>query len=167
LGKVVGGGLPLSGLVGTDEIMSHLAPLGSVYQAGTLSGNPICVEAGIAMLDLIQTEAPYEPLEELGKDFEETLLDEIQRERLPLSVNRVGSMVSVFAREENPSNDREATEINEELFQQYFWSMIEAGIMLPPSPFEAYFLNVALAQAPGDTWKQPLRKAFELIRERG
>ena len=164
LGKVVGGGLPLSGLVGTDEIMSHLAPLGPVYQAGTLSGNPICVEAGIAMLDLIREESPYEALESLGQDFETTLLDEIQRERLPFCVNRVGSMISVFAREQNPANDRDATEIDEELFNHYFWSMLESGVMLPPSPFEAYFLNVELAKAPGDVWKQPIRKAFEAIR---
>lgn len=164
LGKVVGGGLPLSALVGPDSIMSTLAPMGSVYQAGTLSGNPLCVEAGIAMLDLIEEEQPYESLEVIGKEIEETFLDEINRNRLPMSVSRVGSMISLFARENSPVNDQEATDIDEGLFQRFFWAMVEEGFMLPPSPFEAYFLNFGLKDLPSDEWKIAIRNAFEKLR---
>lgn len=164
LGKVVGGGLPLSALVGPDEIMSTLAPLGPVYQAGTLSGNPLCIEAGIAMLELIEKEQPYESLELLGQAMEEVFLDEVSRNRLSMSVSRVGSMISLFARENAPRNDREATDIDEELFKKYFWSMLEEGFMLPPSPFEAYFLNYRISELPTDEWKIAIRNAFERIR---
>ncbi|NCN42587.1 aminotransferase class III-fold pyridoxal phosphate-dependent enzyme [bacterium] len=163
-GKIVGGGMPLAALAGTDRIMAHLAPMGSVYQAGTLSGNPVCIEAGIAMMELIRQRDPYAQLEEFGQKFEDTLRNEISLSRTPFYVNRVGSMISVFARDSEPKNDTDTTEIDEKLFNKYFWAMLEEGFMLPPSPFEAYFLSIPLSEIPEDEWKTKIRNAFRKLR---
>jgi glutamate-1-semialdehyde 2,1-aminomutase len=164
LGKVVGGGLPLSALAGPNFLMEQLAPLGSVYQAGTLSGNPLCVQAGIEMMKLIDEEDPYSELEEFGQKLEEWIQDEIHRSRMPMCVSRVGSMISVFCRESRPKNDRETVEVDHKLFQKYFWLMAEEGFMLPPSPYEACFLAVPHARIDEDRWKKGLRNVFEKIR---
>jgi len=164
LGKIVGGGLPLSALAGRAEIMDHLAPLGPVYQAGTLSGNPLCVAAGTAMMKLIDAEDPYTQLEEFGAKLQAWIEDEATRCRLPLRVERVASMISVFFREEPLRNDRDALATDAGLFNQYFWKMLEEGFMLPPSPFEACFLALPHTKIGDDVWMKGLRRVFEQIR---
>ena len=116
------------------------------------------------MMNLIKQSDPYSRLEEFGKDFQETLENEIGVARLPFHVNRVGSMISVFARETEPKNDSDATKIDEKLFNRYFWAMIEEGFMIPPSPFEAYFLSIPLSEIPADEWKVKIRNVFQGLR---
>jgi glutamate-1-semialdehyde 2,1-aminomutase len=164
LGKVVGGGLPLSALVGRAEHMDHLAPLGDVYQAGTLSGNPIAIAAGIAMMKLIDAEDPYSRLEEFGSKLQSWIEDEGRRCRLPIRVERVGSMISVFFREGALKNDQDALASDGALFNKYFWTMLEEGFMLPPSPYEACFLSVPHSELKDDVWAQGLRRVFQRIR---
>jgi glutamate-1-semialdehyde 2,1-aminomutase len=137
LGKIVGGGMPLSALAGPSKYMDQLAPLGPVYQAGTLSGNPVAIAAGIAMLKLIDEEDPYSRLENFGRKFEACILENAKS---PVAVNRVGSMISLYFRKDKPQNARDCRDIDEAKFNKFFWSMIENGIMLPPSPFEAWFI---------------------------
>jgi glutamate-1-semialdehyde 2,1-aminomutase len=164
LGKIIGGGLPLSALAGRAEIMDHLAPLGSVYQAGTLSGNPVSIAAGIAMMKLIDAENPYERLDAFGAKLQGWIENEAARCRLPVRVERVSSMISVFFRNEKLLNDRDALETDGALFNQYFWNMLEEGFMLPPSPYEACFIATSHLELGDDVWAQGLRRVFERIR---
>jgi glutamate-1-semialdehyde 2,1-aminomutase len=164
LGKIVGGGLPLSALAGRAEIMDHLAPLGPVYQAGTLSGNPVSIAAGIAMMKLIDSENPYERLEALGSKLQTLIETEANRCHLPVRVERVGSMISVFFREEPLKNDQDAIATDGELFNRYFWNMLEEGFMLPPSPYEACFLATTHADLGEDVWAKGIRRVLERIR---
>lgn len=142
-GKVIGGGMPLSALAGPQKIMEHLAPLGSVYQAGTLSGNPIAIQAGLSMLKVLEKDAPYDSLENLGAQLQNTIEEAAQEKGLALKVQRVGSMLSIFFRENAVKNSQDSRDVDMELFKKFFWSALENGIMLPPSPFEAYFLATA------------------------
>ena len=158
LGKIVGGGMPLSALAGPAKYMDHLAPLGSVYQAGTLSGNPVSIAAGIAMLKLIDKDDPYSQLEEFGKSFENMFYEAA---KTPIAVNRVGSMISVYFRDKKPENAAQCRDIDEKAFNKYFWKMIENGIMLPPSPFEAYFLATPHRNIEQSSLKQKISKSLE------
>jgi glutamate-1-semialdehyde 2,1-aminomutase len=164
LGKIIGGGLPLSALAGRAEIMDHLAPLGPVYQAGTLSGNPVSIAAGIAMMKLIDSEDPYERLETFGAKLQGWITNEADRCRLPVRVERVASMISVFFRQDKLRNDRDALATDGNLFNQYFWNMLDEGFMLPPSPYEACFLATSHLELGDDVWAQGLRRVFERIR---
>lgn len=141
LGKVVGGGLPLSALAGKAKFMDHLAPLGPVYQAGTLSGNPVSIAAGRAMMDLIDQVDPYATLEALAGKIEATLREAMSVAGVSASVSRVGSMLSVFFAATAPRNSNEVKQCNNDLFKVFFWSCLEQGYLLPPSPFEAAFIS--------------------------
>jgi glutamate-1-semialdehyde 2,1-aminomutase len=164
LGKIVGGGAALSALAGKKEIMDHLAPLGNVYQAGTLSGNPISISAGMAMMKKIEKQNPYPELEELGAFLESLIINCAKKNQIKLSVGRVGSMLSVFFRTEAPKNALETRDINEPLFKKFFWALIEEGILIPPSPFEAYFLSYAHLEIPKKTWEEKMDHVFKKIR---
>lgn len=158
-GKIVGGGLPLAAFVAPDEIMNDLAPTGAVYQAGTLSGNPLGVGAGLAMLTQIEKEKPYAALESLGKKLEENIQNAAREKGLELSVARCGSMLSIFFRKELPRNAAETRDVNFDLFSKFFWNAIENGLMLPPSPFEAYFLSTAHLEH-SDQLQEKFRKSL-------
>lgn len=140
LGKIVGGGMPLSAVAGPARVMDHLAPLGSVYQAGTLSGNPVSIAAGIAMLDLIDAQNPYPRLEETGQVFERAFTKAAAEAKIPLRIERVGSMISFFFRKGVVRNAADCRDVDMERFTRFFWAMLEEGFMMPPSPFEACFL---------------------------
>jgi glutamate-1-semialdehyde 2,1-aminomutase len=146
LGKIIGGGLPLSALVGPQKTMNQLAPLGPVYQAGTLSGNPVSIAAGTAMLRALDKESPYERLEALGAHVEVVLNRAAQLNKVDMRVERVGSMVTVFFRSQALKNANDARDSNLERFNRFFWAMLHKGYMLPPSPFEAWFLSTAHEQ---------------------
>jgi glutamate-1-semialdehyde 2,1-aminomutase len=143
LGKVVGGGLPLSALAGPADFMNKLAPLGPVYQAGTLSGNPVSIAGGIAMLELIDRDDPYARLENLGQRVEEVFGDVARKAGLDFRVERVGSMISFYFRKGAVRNARDCRDTNEKQFNAFFWALMEGGFLLPPSPFEASFLSLA------------------------
>jgi glutamate-1-semialdehyde 2,1-aminomutase len=148
LGKVIGGGLPLAAFGGRRDVMERLAPEGPVYQAGTLSGNPLSVSAGLATLHTVRdTPAAYERLEELGALAERALLDAVGSSRVTACVNRVGSMLTLFFDLAQVQSHAEAQRADTARFARFFRGMLEEGVYLPPSQFEAMFLSLAHTEA--------------------
>jgi glutamate-1-semialdehyde 2,1-aminomutase len=143
LGKIVGGGLPLAAFGGRKEIMQHLSPLGPVYQAGTLSGNPLAVSAGRATLSLLNDQF-YQELEDKSALIEAGLKSII--DQFPISFARVGSMFTLFFRDEAPNNFQQVKECDFELFAQFHRKMLDRGVYFPPSQYEAVFLSNAISQ---------------------
>jgi glutamate-1-semialdehyde 2,1-aminomutase len=147
LGKVIGGGLPLAAVGGRRDIMQQLAPVGPVYQAGTLSGNPLAVAAGLATLEELEKPLRYERLEELGAHLEQGLQEVLRRHGLPGCVNRQGSMWTLFFGVEAVRNLASAKCCDANMFARFFRGMLEQGIYLPPSAFEAAFISLAHGDA--------------------
>jgi glutamate-1-semialdehyde 2,1-aminomutase len=147
LGKIVGGGLPLAALGGRRAIMGQLAPLGPVYQAGTLSGNPLAVAAGLATLKLLAKPGTYERLEEVGASLEQGLRAELVRLKTPACLNRVGSMWTLFFGASSVRDATMARACNTETYARWFHGMLERGVYLPPSQFEAAFISLAHTEA--------------------
>lgn len=143
LGKIIGGGLPVGAFGGRAELMDRLAPLGDVYQAGTLSGNPLALAAGIAMLTELAEPTFYDRLEERGRAFESLLRPLLDRYADRLSYNRVGSLSTIFFRPGGVVSNADAKGADTETYARYFRGMIERGIYLPPSQFECLFLSMA------------------------
>ena len=160
-GKVIGGGLPVGAFAARSEIMSYLAPEGPVYQAGTLSGNPLAMNAGLAMLTALN-ENPnvFKSLEEktalLAKGIAEVLTDK----GVVHTINRLGSMMSVHFSEEPVVDFDSASRANNDTFKKYFHGMLKEGVYLPPSAFESYFLNDALSHADIDFTIEAVKKVF-------
>lgn len=146
LGKIIGGGLPVGAFGGRADIMERLAPLGDVYQAGTLSGNPLALAAGITMLQTLAEPDFYTRLEEKGQAFEATIHSILDRYADRLSYNRVGSLSTIFFRPGGVRSNAEAKEADTATYARYFRGMIERGIYLPPSQFECIFLSMAHTQ---------------------
>jgi glutamate-1-semialdehyde 2,1-aminomutase len=143
LGKIIGGGLPVGAYGGRADIMRHMAPEGPVYQAGTLSGNPLAVAAGLAALEVLVNENPYPRLEALAARLEAGIRSNLEAQKLPLAWHRVGSMMCLFFHEGPVKDFETASRANTELFAAYFQSMLEQGIYLPPSQFETFFIGTA------------------------
>ena len=145
-GKVIGGGLPVGAFAASAEIMNHLAPDGPVYQAGTLSGNPLAMASGLAMLQAInQDEALFDRLEDKAKLLHEGFDSVLGSSKVSYQINRLGSMISVHFTDEAVTDFKTASYGNNDYFKRYFHGMLEQGIYLPPSAFESYFLNDALS----------------------
>lgn len=146
LGKVVGGGLPVAAIGGRAELLDLLAPIGPVYQAGTLSGNPIACTAGRETIRLLDERA-YETLERRGAALEEGLNEAITNAGVDACVQRVGSLLTLFFGVRSVQNFIDASATSTEDFARFFRGMIEAGVNLPPSQFEAWFLSLAHGDA--------------------
>ena len=145
-GKVLGGGLPVGAFAAKNEIMSHLAPEGPVYQAGTLSGNPLAMAAGFAMLTALKEDATiFDRLATKTKYLHEGLTSVLEKENIPHKINRVGSMISLHFTDKEVFDFETAVKGNNQHFNNYFHGMLKEGIYLPPSAFESYFLNDALS----------------------
>jgi glutamate-1-semialdehyde 2,1-aminomutase len=143
LGKVMGGGFPCAAFGGRVEVMHHLAPVGPVYQAGTLSGNPVAVAAGLAVLDLIEEVDPYAELAKHAEQLADGMSEGFHAAGVPHTINRVESLFSVFF-SSGPVNDFEsARAADHQRFAKLFHAMLDAGIYLPPSGYEAWFLGTA------------------------
>jgi len=147
LGKILGGGLPLAAFGGRAEVMQKLAPCGDVYQAGTLSGNPLAVCAGRAVLEAIRRAAPYAELERKSRLLEDGLVEAAQHAGVPLSVNRVGSMLSPFFTDEPVVDQASGKAADGRRYASFFRYMLEAGVLLPPSPWESWFVSTAHSDA--------------------
>jgi glutamate-1-semialdehyde 2,1-aminomutase len=147
LGKVVGGGMPLAAVGGNRDVMSVLAPLGPVYQAGTLSGNPLAVAAGLATLEQIRGHGVYARLEASGARLEEGLRDAITRTGARACVNRVGSMWTLFLGVDEVRDFATATSADTEQFARFFHGMLQRGVYMAPSAFEAAFISLAHSDA--------------------
>ena len=142
-GKIIGGGLPVGAFGGRGEIMDCLAPLGPVYQAGTLSGNPLAMAAGIAALEELQSGAAYATLEALGSQLEEGLKSAARSASLPVQFNRCGSMFCGYFTDRPVQNLADGMTSDRTRFAKYFHGLLERGIYLAPSQFEAGFLSTA------------------------
>ncbi len=145
-GKVLGGGLPVGAFAAKKEIMKHLAPEGPVYQAGTLSGNPLAMAAGLTMLQALNADSDiFDRLALKTERLHEGLEAVLKTTHIPYQINRVGSMISLHFTEKKVIDFETAASGNNEKFKNYFHGMLNEGIYLPPSAFESYFLNDALS----------------------
>jgi len=144
LGKIIGGGLPVGAYGGKKEIMEYVAPVGEVYQAGTLSGNPLAMAAGLKTLEILSKEGIYEELERKSKILEDGLRDAIESSGIPAVINRVGSMMCIFfTKEKEIRNYSQALSCDTEQYKRYFWAMLKKGVSFAPSQFEAVFVSLA------------------------
>lgn len=148
LGKVIGGGLPVGAFGGKAEIMDHLAPNGPVYQAGTLSGNPLAMAAGLAQLKELDRKHGWEQLEATGARLEEGVHSILKEKGLDFQFNRVGSMFCLFFTENKIYNVDDASGADIEAFKRYFWALLDDGVYMAPSPYETGFIS--LAHSTGD-----------------
>jgi len=146
LGKIIGGGVPCAAVGGKAKIMNMLAPIGTVYQAGTLSGNPLATAAAIATLKILKDKGFYARLDENSKYLHLGLLDVAKKASVPVTINRIGSLMSCFFTQKKVENFSDAKSADVKLFKAFFASMLKKGIYLAPSPFEAMFISAALTK---------------------
>ncbi len=160
LGKIIGGGLPVGAYGGKREIMKMVSPLGPSYQAGTLSGNPLAVSAGIACLSKLSEPKTYEALEALGARAEEGLYKAAALANLPIQINRVGSMFTVFFANEKVCSWAGAAASDTSAYSKYFHHLLDSGIYVAPSQFECGFVSLAHTQNERDTMAGIAKIAF-------
>lgn len=164
LGKVIGGGLPVGAFGGRKDIMQCLAPVGKVYQAGTLSGNPVAVSAGLTTLNLIQAPGFHEKLSAQTKKLMDGLMDAAKHAGVTFSAQSVGGMFGLYFSEHCPSSYAEIMhQNNRDHFNQFFHSMLESGVYLGPSAFEAGFVSAAHTDADIDLTLKAAQKAFSSV----
>jgi glutamate-1-semialdehyde 2,1-aminomutase len=145
LGKIIGGGLPVAGFGGKPAIMEYLAPSGPVYQAGTLSGNPVALSAGLTTLNIISKQTNFYPeLAQITHTLTQGIRDIAKQENIPLCINQIGSLFGLFFTEKKRiSNFQDVMQCNKERFKKFFHQMLSFGIYLAPSPFESGFFSAA------------------------
>ena len=147
LGKIIGGGLPLAAVGGRSDIMDMLAPTGPVYQAGTLSGNPIATAAANATLDILAKGNCYKKLEATSKELQAGLAEAAKHAGVPVTINRVGSILSCFFTDRPVRNFADVQKTNVRQFKKFFSRMLSQGIYLAPSAYEAMFVSLAHTEA--------------------
>lgn len=163
-GKVIGGGLPVGAFGGKYEIMQHIAPLGKIYQAGTLSGNPIAMIAGYTMLkELKNNSSVYTELDSKTEYLHNGLQNAFNDWGKPCVINRMGSMISIHFSNHAVTDFETASTANNELFKDYFHAMLDQGVYLPPSAFESWFLNNALTNEDLDNTIDATKNALKQI----
>jgi glutamate-1-semialdehyde 2,1-aminomutase len=146
LGKIIGGGLPVGAIGGRADIMDKLAPLGPVYQAGTLSGNPLAMAAANATLDILKKENPWPRLESLSATLQAGLEDAAKKAGVALTINRIGSIMSCFFTDKKVLNFDDVRSTDIQKWKKFFIAMLEQGIYLAPSAYEAMFVSLAHSQ---------------------
>ena len=158
-GKIIGGGLPVGAYGGKAEVMDNVSPIGKVYQAGTLSGNPLAMAAGIATLEAMnETPDLYEVLEERTAQLEQGLLEGADEAGLTVTINRIGSMITVFFTDQEVTDFESASTTDTDLFKRWFHGLLERGIYWPASNYEAAFLSYAHSE-------EDIRRMVEAGRE--
>lgn len=163
LGKIIGGGLPVGAYGGRREIMQHVLPAGRVFQAGTLSGNPLATAAGIATLRQLKASPPYEYLEHISERLAEGLAVAAARADLPHQVARVGSMLTLFFSREPVRSWDEAARCDTKRFGRFFWEILARGVYLPCSQYEALFVSAAHTEADVESTIQAATEALAAI----
>jgi glutamate-1-semialdehyde 2,1-aminomutase len=143
LGKIIGGGLPIGAYGGRRDIMAQVAPLGPAYQAGTMAGNPASIRAGIACLQVLRQAGVYAKLERLAQTLADGIAEAARRHSVPLTVNRIGGAFSTHFCDHPVTNYDEAQDTDGERFAHFFRLMLDQGICLAPSKYEAWFLTLA------------------------
>jgi glutamate-1-semialdehyde 2,1-aminomutase len=161
LGKIIGGGLPVGAYGGRREVMERVAPLGPMYQAGTLSGNPIAVAAGIATVHALQRARAYETLEKLGGSLEAGLREAAEAGGQEVAVNRVGSLLTLFFHPGPVEGWDDVSRADGKAYAGFFHRMLERGVYLPPSPYEAWFVSLAHSAADIEEAVQAAREAMK------
>jgi len=162
-GKIIGGGLPVGAYAGSRELMSLVAPLGPVYQAGTLSGNPLAMAAGLATLDLLDA-AAYATLERRGAWLESELVASARAAGIPARVQRAGSLLTLFFTDRAVRTEEDAQTSDRDRFARFHAAMLRRGVMLPPSQFECWFLSLAHDDTAIETIADAARASLEEIR---
>jgi glutamate-1-semialdehyde 2,1-aminomutase len=147
LGKIVGGGLPAAAYGAASKVMDFVSPAGPIFQAGTLSGNPLAMASGLATIRLLRDEPPYEHLERLSARLEDGLNKAAADAKVPHVVQRVGSMITLFFNTSPVHNYEDAKRSDTALFGRFFWEMLARGVYLPCSQFEAAFVSAAHTEA--------------------
>ena len=165
LGKVIGGGFPVGAYGARNEIMEQVAPLGGMYQAGTLSGNPIAMAGGISTLKELKKQNPYEKFDAVGDRLSSMLLGAGKKYNIDVTVNRFGSMMNPFFTNVHVTNFEQAQTSNTNRFAIFFWEMIKNGVFLPPSQFEAWFLSSAISEKDMLVIEKAIDKSFQKIQE--
>ena len=165
-GKIIGGGLPVGAFGGKKEIMDVIAPVGPVYQAGTLSGNPLAMSAGLAQLSTLENHPElYVDLEEKSDYLAKGLRNALEKHHIDYHLNREGSMISIFFTKEKVTNFKTANTTDQQFFRLFFHEMLKRGIYLPPSPFESWFLATTLTAAMLDKTVDAADEALAIAKE--
>ncbi|MFC5700527.1 glutamate-1-semialdehyde 2,1-aminomutase [Cohnella faecalis] len=164
LGKVIGGGLPVGAYGGRRDIMEQMAPVGPIYQAGTLSGNPLAMAAGLATLKLMNAES-YQLLERLSARLQLGLENSARETGIPLTINRIGSMICPFFTDEHVINFETAKRANTERFRSLFAKLLDRGVNIAPSPFEGLFVSTAHTEADIDSTIEAYKDAFSELND--
>jgi len=163
LGKIIGGGLPVGAYGGSRELMRNIAPTGAIYQAGTLSGNPLAMTAGLLTLRRLRDETIYEGLERRTARLAEGLSNAAADFGISTTTNRVGSMWTSFFTDEPVTNWKSANRSERQLYGRFFHAMLGEGVYLAPSQFEAAFVSIAHTDLVIDETIEAARRAFKLI----
>lgn len=163
LGKIIGGGLPVAAYGGSAAIMDRVAPLGPVYQAGTLAGNPLAMRAGIATLDQLSASGLYERIEKLAATLVTGIREGLRVENIPGHVNAIGSLATLFFTQDPVNDYSDAKKSDTKRYTQYFRSMLERGIFLAPSQFEASFISVAHSESDIESAIKAAQESLHLI----
>jgi glutamate-1-semialdehyde 2,1-aminomutase len=163
LGKIVGGGLPLAAYGGRADIMDHVMPAGKIFQAGTLSGNPLATAAGAATLEILRDEPPYGYLEEQGKRLGDGLLSAAQAAGVPVQLQRMGSMLTLFFSGQPVVDWPSANASDRTRFAKYFWGLIDRGVYMPCSQFEALFFSAKHRPEEIDATLDAAREVFSQL----
>lgn len=161
LGKIVGGGLPVGAYGGRKEIIDHVLPVGNVFQAGTLSGNPLATAAGVAVLKSLRDNSPYERLEALSARLEAGLRAAAKAAGIPHTIARVGSMLTLFFGPQPVTDWRIAATLDKQAYASYFWQMLDHGVYLPCSQYEALFVSAAHSEEDIDATIAAAEAAFD------
>ncbi|AYV69525.1 aspartate aminotransferase family protein [Niallia circulans] len=165
LGKVIGGGLPIGAYGGRKEIMDQVAPVGPAYQAGTHAGNPASIQAGIACLEVLKQEGVYDHLDKLGALLENGILEAAAKSNVPITINRLKGALTVFFTTEKVYNYKQAESTDSEMFGRFFKLLVEQGIMLAPSKYEAWFITIAHTEEDIEATLHAVDQAFAALKE--
>jgi glutamate-1-semialdehyde 2,1-aminomutase len=160
LGKVIGGGFPVGAYGAREEIMQTVAPLGGMYQAGTLSGNPIAMSAGLATLKQLKNGNVYSKTNAYIEKLADFMRSSAKKHGLPLTVNTFGSMITPFFTDKPVTDFEEAKAANGDMFTKFFWSLMDSGIYIAPSPFEAWFVSAEHGEKEMELTCNAIDKAF-------
>jgi len=161
LGKVIGGGMPVGAFGGRRDIMEKIAPLGPVYQAGTLSGNPVAVAAGLATLQLVEEKGFQSKIEKTTRSLVDGLVEEARKAKIVFSAQSIGSMFGLYFRASPPASFAEVMQCDKDRFKRFFHAMLERGVYLAPSAYEAGFVSAAHGAAEIDATLAAAREAFK------
>ncbi|PAV28149.1 aspartate aminotransferase family protein [Virgibacillus profundi] len=165
MGKIIGGGLPIGAYGGRKDIMEQVAPLGPAYQAGTMAGNPASMASGIACLEVLQADGVYEKLDQLGEQLEIGILEKARFNGIPISINRLCGALTVYFGDSKITNFEQAEATDGEAFAKFFQLMLEQGVNLAPSKFEAWFLTTEHTEADIDETIEAVGRAFAKMAE--